>query len=682
MIKQTRSWSKPNINKLIGRKKVDWSIFEIGTTIPKDFYEDFAIANDNSDLKVGEKVPLTLIVNDDSYQVTLINVKRDTSNNGSLQIRYDQNGSFKDLLKTVFSTSYQFLLENRPEKTKKPILTPNDKSEYINFYMTEEPYVYNIEFITANNQPKHSFWWVNQGQTFRQERDGGYLWAPQKSKQGRALDHHVRLTEPTKGDIVFCYSSMEIKSIGIVESSAVEANKPSEIASHGWEEEGYLLKLNYLDIDPKIKKEEVPREWRLKEGGPFNVNGDLKQGYFFNLSESFGMKLFKKFKDRFSMEVREHMSGYILGEEHSNDKSTNEMINHINTYIKSKGFYYEKEEVINLYLSLKTKPFVILSGISGTGKTMIVRWFAEAIGATEDNGQFTIIPVRPDWSDGSDLLGYTDIKGDFKEGPLTKVIKIANRNPEKPYIVLLDEMNLARVEYYFSDILSVMESRSFNEEGEIETSTILTEEVAGESIHLPANLYIVGTVNMDETTHPFSKKVLDRANTIEFNRVQLDYLAFLQEIETMEPINIKQEVLASKYIHLKDVYKDNPDIVHQVTEELEKVNKILEKLQAHVGYRVRDEICMYVAYSEEGQIMNFDQGMDHCLLQKILPRISGSDSRVKNALDELINLCAPFDINEDEEQIDLTYAKYPKSAEKLVEMRRRLVDGFTSFWIS
>lgn len=357
------------------------------------------------------------------------------------------------------------------------------------------------------------------------------------------------------------------------------------------------------------------------------------------------------------------------------------LISHIDSYIKSKGFYYRLEEVTNLILSLKTKPFVILFGISGTGKTMIVRWFAEALGANEENGQFTIIPVRPDWSDGSDLLGYTDIKGDFKEGPLTKVIKEANLNSDKPYIVLLDEMNLARVEYYFSDILSVMESRSFNDDGKIETSTILKKEVAGENIYLPANLYIIGTVNMDETTHPFSKKVLDRANTIEFNRVQLDYLDFLQEIEAIEPVSVKQEVLESKYIHLKDIYEDNPDIVHQVTQELEKVNKVLKKLQAHVGYRVRDEICMYIAYSEENQVMKFDQAMDHCLLQKILPRISGSDSRVKDVLDDLLNICAPpFDLNE--EKINLTYAKYPKSAEKLIEMRRRLVDGFTSFWIS
>ena len=96
-------------------------------------------------------------------------------------------------------------------------------------------------------------------------------------------------------------------------------------------------------------------------------------------------------------------------------------------------------------------------------------------GATEENGQFVLIPIRPDWNDGSDLLGYVDIKGDFKQGPLTKVIKQAEKNPDDPYFVLLDEMNLARVEHYFSDILSVMESRKW-QDGKMVTSTLTSEK--------------------------------------------------------------------------------------------------------------------------------------------------------------------------------------------------------------
>lgn len=364
-----------------------------------------------------------------------------------------------------------------------------------------------------------------------------------------------------------------------------------------------------------------------------------------------------------------------------NDK---ELIEHVYSYIRSKGFYYKKEEVINLFLSLKTKPFVILSGISGTGKTKMVQWFAESVGATEVNGQFALIPIRPDWNDGSDLLGYVDIKGEFKEGPLTKVIKRAEKYPDLPYFVLLDEMNLARVEYYFSDILSVMESRKWKD-GNMVSSNLLSEEIAGFDLKLPNNLYIIGTVNMDETTHPFSKKVLDRANTIEFNRIELGNLSFLHEQEQVNPIVSDQESFASTYLHLKDVYVKNTTIVEQVTTELERMNAALQLTNAHVGYRVRDEICFYMAYNEEATLMEFSEAFDHCVLQKILPRIAGSDIRVDQLLKKLY---VQFTNKQYEEDIELTEqelqsAKYPKSAAKVVEMLGRLRDdGFTSFWIS
>ncbi|MEH6989354.1 AAA family ATPase [Cytobacillus firmus] len=371
----------------------------------------------------------------------------------------------------------------------------------------------------------------------------------------------------------------------------------------------------------------------------------------------------------------------MVREDKSKILSFNEIIEHINQYIASKGFYYPKEEVINLYLSLKTKPFVILSGISGTGKTKMVQWFAESLGATEKDGQFILIPVRPDWSDGSDLLGYLDIKGDFKEGQLTKAIKAAQEHSDLPYFVLLDEMNLARVEYYFSDILSVMESRRW-EDGKVVSSTLLSEEIAKQEITLPNNLYVIGTVNMDETTHPFSKKVLDRANTIEFNRVELDNLSFLQNLEEVDPIVIGQSQLASKYLHLKDLFKVDTEIIEKATSELVRINKSLQLINAHIGYRVRDEICFYLAYNKEGDLMTFEEAFDHCILQKILPRLSGSDSRIDQLLRELYLLFTNAEYQEDT-QFDEQSAIYPKSARKVMEMLRRLqADGFTSFWIS
>lgn len=355
------------------------------------------------------------------------------------------------------------------------------------------------------------------------------------------------------------------------------------------------------------------------------------------------------------------------------------IIDHVSSYIQSKGFFYEKKDLVNFFLSLKTKPFVILSGISGTGKTKIVQWFAESLGATEENGQFTLIPVRPDWSDSSDLLGYVNLQGEFQERPLIKVLENADANPNRPYFVVLDEMNLARVEYYFSDFLSVIESRKWKDE-KIVTSPVLPESITNKHITIPSNVYIIGTVNMDETTHPLSKKVLDRANTIELNTVNLDYFNFLMDIEEKEAEVVSNSSLATEYLHLKECFKENEDLVRNISTILIEINKSLESVGAQVGYRIRDEICFYMAYNEQGKLLSFDEALDYQIYQKILPRLAGSDGRTEEVLKQLYVLCANEEY--DSGNNEASYAKYPRSANKLSHMLRRFeYDGFTSFWI-
>ncbi|CUB29339.1 AAA family ATPase [Bacillus cereus] len=355
-----------------------------------------------------------------------------------------------------------------------------------------------------------------------------------------------------------------------------------------------------------------------------------------------------------------------------------ELIEHIYQYIKSKGFIYSIQSITNLYLSLRSKPFVIISGISGTGKTKIVQLFAESIGAKEDNGQFKLIPVRPDWSDSSDLIGYVDIKGDFKKGPFTEIVERAHKNSNRPYFVLLDEMNLARVEYYFSDVLSVLESRK-KENGEFTSSPLVQNEHV--SITLPGNLYIIGTVNMDETTHSFSKKVLDRANTIEFNEINLTNFDFIDDSQPIEATSLTNELLEASYIHLIDVFASHTPLIKKVSGQLSEINAKLQSINAQVGYRVRDEICFYMIYNEKLDLLTEKEALDFCVMQKILPRISGSGDRVQQLLEDLYEHFT-------EEKYVLNQQvfediRYPRSAKKVVEMLRRLSeDGFTSFWIA
>lgn len=232
------------------------------------------------------------------------------------------------------------------------------------------------------------------------------------------------------------------------------------------------------------------------------------------------------------------------------DEQVTGILHQIQSHIRRKGFFFPEHLIENFYLSLKTKPFVILAGISGTGKTRLVKLFAEALGATGNNGQFTLIPVRPDWSDPADLLGYKDLSGRFKLGPLTEVLVEARKpeNGHKPYFICMDEMNLARVEHYFSDLLSVLETQDW-QEGKIQTQDLISstmldtpeDQVKFGSLGIPENVFLIGTVNMDETTHPFSKKVLDRANTIEFNYINLQQYPDLGvQVETDDPADLAE----------------------------------------------------------------------------------------------------------------------------------------------
>jgi energy-coupling factor transporter ATP-binding protein EcfA2 len=375
----------------------------------------------------------------------------------------------------------------------------------------------------------------------------------------------------------------------------------------------------------------------------------------------------------------------------------------IKKFIASKGFMYPDHWIENFFLSLKAKPFVILAGVSGTGKTKLVKLFAEAVGATASNGQFSLIPVRPDWSDPSDLLGYKDLSGAFRPGKLTEVLVEASKpsNQHKPYFICLDEMNLARVEHYFSDLLSVLETQEWDNHRIVTTPLIHRDSLQNESdkhvygnLHLPDNVYIVGTVNMDETTHPFSKKVLDRANTIEFNYIDLGQYPTGEGMPASEGAAVPpNSLLRSEYLQLVDVYRDYKQLTEETTELLVKINGILEQIHSHVGFRIRDAVCFYMIYNDRFALLSKEAAFDMQLLQKILPRIQGSNLSVKTALLQLMQVALDrslpiSDYKEDASKLylspeTLAASKYPQSARKIAFMLRRLEeDGFTSYWLS
>jgi energy-coupling factor transporter ATP-binding protein EcfA2 len=415
------------------------------------------------------------------------------------------------------------------------------------------------------------------------------------------------------------------------------------------------------------------------------------------------MKIYQKYYENYYLELdaAEIETGEGVSE-NMDDLTTKQKLNQIKNYIKAQGYTYPDNLIENFYLSLKTKPFVLLAGISGTGKTKLVELFARAIGCSSENDRFKLISVKPDWNDSADLLGYSNIRGDFQPGPILETIKKAAEDPVNPYLVCLDEMNLARVEYYFSDFLSKMETRHYDGD-QIKTDRLLNEndfdqndsndsKAKYSNLHIPDNLYLIGTVNMDETTHPFSKKVLDRANTIEFN--QIDLTAFLEEdySDQAQSLKVTNQFLKTEYLNLKDLLPAKEGEVRRITEELERLNEILKKANLQVGYRIRDEINFYIVEALDNELLAKNTAFDKEILQKVLPRIQGSSAIIKEILLELFDFFSGSSFSQENGQLSAGVwnyyqanqesFKYPESAEKTAYMLRRFEeDGFTSYWL-
>ncbi|MCJ7774299.1 MAG: AAA family ATPase [Desulfobacterales bacterium] len=393
---------------------------------------------------------------------------------------------------------------------------------------------------------------------------------------------------------------------------------------------------------------------------------------------------------------------YKKGTFYLNSKDT-----HIYYFFEGKGFFFPKEILARYFLSLKTKPFVILTGISGTGKTKIAQIFADYMCQDEDEEakekRKAFIPVRPDWMDNKGLLGFYNIL-DQKYHPtrLLNLLLEASDNPGKPYFVILDEMNLAKVEQYFSDFLSIMESRTADRpEGEQITlhskekvETDGARAIPGK-IHIPSNVFFTGTVNVDETTYMFSPKVLDRANVIEFNEVDLDgYITGVSHdassyLENPDVRNALIDPAIPPFCSRKDYVKFK-DIIEEERNPIEALLSRLKKYNFHFGYRVVNEMSRFgwIAQEASGGHFDLDDAIDIQILQKVLPKFHGTQGKLEEPLADLLYFC--FDEsykkeNPSEEMIQNAQgfdndASYPRSARKIARMIKNLkTQGYTSF---
>lgn len=376
--------------------------------------------------------------------------------------------------------------------------------------------------------------------------------------------------------------------------------------------------------------------------------------------------------------------------------------------IRNDGFTFEPWQVATFVTALRTKPFVILAGVSGTGKSKLPALIAQHTGGKTDR-----ISVRPDWTDSSEVLGYLDIQGDFRPGVFLEIARTASADPNRHFISIFDEMNLARVEYYFAEVLSCIEDRRLLESGGFESDVLLSLQLDPglsdwQNQKIPSNLGVVGTVNMDESTHGFSRKVLDRAFTIELSEVNLEWTG--KDTRQRQPTDNSKanwpiqfwHSRASRLSELNSISNETRSKITGAIELLKRINDSLIHSQLQVGYRIRDEIAIFLVNAEEVASAfrtNDDtkiDPLDLAIAMKILPRIAGGSNSIRRTLIGLIGISIqgrPYESEEDvQSQLEewdrtkrptaISGATLPRSAARLCLMWDRLEsEGFTSYWL-
>ena len=358
------------------------------------------------------------------------------------------------------------------------------------------------------------------------------------------------------------------------------------------------------------------------------------------------------------------------------------------------GLIFSEQILSRFIASLCTKPFVILSGLSGSGKTKIAQSFVEWI--CESEKQFKIVPVGADWTNREPLLGYPNgLVGVEYITPDSGVIHllmeaVKEENDRKPFFLILDEMNLSHVERYFADFLSIMES---NDTIKLYTGN-KRKSLDGLEIDLeigwPKNVFIIGTVNIDETTYMFSPKVLDRANVIEFRITEKEIKSFLEKPSTPDLSKLTKEGVSMAESFLSIAHSETIVKNDKLAKELVCFFKQLQPVGAEFGYRSASEIMQLVTKLKMLDNTITDSScLDIAIMQKLLPKLHGSRSKLVKILIALSGLCLEgITLEECEKKFDDYYKnnfvglsiKYPISFEKIIRMYKNvLANGFTSY---
>ena len=365
----------------------------------------------------------------------------------------------------------------------------------------------------------------------------------------------------------------------------------------------------------------------------------------------------------------------------------------INTFIsdlQQANLSFPKDTVSRFTVSLITKPFLILTGLSGSGKTKLAQAFVKWI--CEDRTQYCLVPVGADWTNREPLLGYPNALEPGKyckpDNRILDILLEARKegNEDKPFFIILDEMNLSHVERYFADFLSAMESG--------EAIPLHNDDVddVPQTIKVSDNVYVIGTVNVDETTYMFSPKVLDRANVIEFRVNESDITQFINNHLKPELSLLEGEgsSMAADYVSLSTTQIVNDSDKIFLNNLVLAFFRVLRKEGGEFGYRTLFEI--YRFFSVWKAILEDESDemiVDFAVLQKLLPKLHGSRKKLIPILDALGMVCLKNRNGKDEllaleetpERIfDSNEVLLKHSLEKILRMKKRVKqEGFTSF---
>ena len=408
-----------------------------------------------------------------------------------------------------------------------------------------------IEFVNQNGlyqrvqSVSRKCWWVNQGATYALARQGGFVWAPQRMRNGRTADYHENVRRVSQQDVLLHYAKGAIRALGVAKQDGREQKCPAELQTGRWEMEGYFAPIEYWELEEPIELDDVPIELRKSvKGGPFNVKGRVNQGYLYPLYEEVAERLRRCFSERWPTDSPwEAVAGATYTIDHA----------HADLFIPLDRF-------TRLLSSIKSRKNLILQGPPGTGKTFIARRIAWCLIGRKDDGSIEIVQFHQSYAYEDFVQGFRpNEKGGFqlKPGVFHRFCEQARSNPDTPHVFIIDEVNRGNLSRIFGELLMLIEADKRRED----YAVLLT--YSGDRFHVPENVFILGMMN----TADRSLAMVDYALRRRF--------AF----ETLEPAYGTEYGRTAFEKYLVEEKGADPDLVTRISHRIDKLNETIRNDQ-------------------------------------------------------------------------------------------------------